>query len=1120
MSSHKSIDTWLSDLGLEQLHGVFAEEQISLDDLPYLSEQDLEKIGVPLGPRKRLMRAIAKRSADAAPDDFGHTGEAASARATLEGERRQLTVLFCDIVRYTELASTVDLEVLQEIVRTYEDACAICISRYEGYVFQRLGDGIVAFFGYPLAHEGEAERAIRAGLEIIDSLTKLDLPGAVELPVRIGIATGLVVVSSADKGAVGEAMNLAARLQAIAEPGSIFVSERVRRLAGGAFSYEDQGEQSLKGIAQPTHAFRVLGVREVASRFEAARGESLMPLVGRELELGLLMDHWARAQEGEGQVVLLSGEAGIGKSRILKALRERLEANGAKSLHFQCSPYYVNSAFWPSINNFERALKFARDESVESKLNKLESLIVDHYQRPLADVRFVAAMLSISCDERYGTISMTPRKFKDETLRTLIDLVEAAARTRSRVLFYEDLHWADPTSLEVLDLLIDRIREIPLLAILTHRPDFQNRWTQHEHVSALKLSKLTRTQSRAIVSGLTASKPLPDELLEQILAKTDGVPLFVEELTKSILESGELTDAGDRYEYAGTSRSVTIPATLRDSLMARLDRHAAIKEIAQIGAVIGREFSYELILAVATVPRERLDDELAQLTNSGLAFRRGTSTQASYVFKHALVQDTAYESLLKSKRQELHAKIAKVIEERFPDITESEPEVLAHHLSAAGATALAIPLWKRAGELSFQRMALAEAISHLNKGLDLNSTLPKSDERDTSELFLRNTLGIAWTWLKGWAAPEVWESFHPGLGLAESLQRSDAMLPILWGLSRVVRTAGRVAESLQWCEEMLKKGNATGDSHLILAGHTTFCISRFYHGELTETLKLAEQVRSLYVEKNDCDLAHELTNDPKTAVGILESQATWMLGYPDRAVTLFDEAVKHARHINLPFDLGWALSVGADLFDFRCEPQKLRACIDQCEELGRENSMHFLLNYLVPAQNGIALLRENKLDEGISSLREGLAVWNEANGGIRSPYLKAVLAEAMAKIGNVDAALELLDEQIEQIERPGWEERPHYAEILRLKGWTLSLNGNEERAEMVYLASLEWAREQKAKSWELRTSSSLARLWQGEGQHKKAHDLLKPVYDWFTEGFDTKDLKDAQALLNELEAAL
>jgi class 3 adenylate cyclase/predicted ATPase len=1036
-------------------------------------------------------------------------------RRAEQGERRQLTVLFCDMVGFTELASRLDPEVLQGIVRSYEDACAVCVTRYEGYVFQRLGDGIVAFFGYPLAHEAEAERAIRAGLEITESLAKLDVAEVGHLRVRIGIATGLVVVSSAEKGAVGETMNLAARLQGIAQPGSIVVSERVRRLAAGTFDYQDLGEQSLKGIAQPTHAYRIVGVSEASSRFEAATQEGLTPLVGRENEISMLLERWALAQDGEGQVVLLSGEPGIGKSRILSTLRERLEGQGAQSLRFQCSPYYVNSALWPSIDSLERTLKFSREESPQSKLDKLEALIVKHYGQPLADVRFIASILSIPSEERYGALTMTPQKQKDETLRSLVDLIGAAARKQPMVMLYEDAHWADHTSLEALDLLIDRVRSFPLLILLTHRPEFQSRWSAHGHVTALNLSKLTRAQSSAIVAKL-AGKALPAELNEQILSKTDGVPLFVEELTKSILESGALKDAGERYEYAGASHSITIPATLRDSLMARLDRYMPVKEIAQIGAAIGREFSYELISAVAPMPQGELDNALARLTESGLAFRRGTPPEASYTFKHALVQDAAYDSLLKSRRQELHAKIARVIEERLPNINTTEPEVLAHHYTQAGQVRSAVPLWQKAGELALARMALAESIAHLNQGLKLVVSLPASPERDASELALRIPLGTSWMALKGWPAPEVWESFHPALALTKSLGHNDALVPILWGLSMFVMCAGRVAESIAWAEELLDNAKATGDSDLLIAGHVAACVCYFWRGKLINALEHCDRIVALYDPAKHRHLADILNHDPKTIAGVYASLATWMLGYPDRAVRLNAEMDAHARRRAHPFNLPWALTTASDVFDFRGEPEEMRKRNEECERVARDNSLPVLWACLAPVRIGMALIHEGRAAEGIAPMKAGLAIWDASGGKVWSPYTKAILAEGMAMLGDIDRALQLIDEQIAQVERPGWEERICYAEILRLKGWMLLLKRDLEGAERNYAASLQWAREQQAKSWELRTATSLARLWESQGKRNEAYDLLAPVYNWFTEGVDTKDLKEANLVLDRL----
>jgi tetratricopeptide (TPR) repeat protein len=619
-----------------------------------------------------------------------------------------------------------------------------------------------------------------------------------------------------------------------------------------------------------------------------------------------------------------------------------------------------------------------------------------------------------------------------------------------------------------------------------------------------------------MVSTLAGGKALPTALLEQILTKTDGVPLFVEELTKSILESDDLTEAGDHYKYGGSARTVTIPATLRDSLMARLDRFTPVKEIAQIGAAIGREFSYGLIAAVAPMPQTQLDNALARLTESGLALRRGTPPDAIYTFKHVLVQDAAYDSLLRSRRQELHAKIARVIESRLPNIKATEPEVLAHHLTEAGQAEAAIPLWQAAGDLASKRMALAEAIAHLKRGLELVAAPPRSPERDTSELELRTRMGTAWLGLKGWATPEVWTSLHPALALAKSLGRHDAMAPILWGLTLHVMTQGRVAESLRWAEEMLDVAEATGDTDLLIAARARACACYCCAGEFTRSMQYADKVLNHYDAERHYHLANILNHDPKSMAGVWASVCIWMLGYPDRAMQLSHEKDAHARRRGHPFDLGWTLTCGSHEFDDRWGHEDLHRRADECELLGRENSLPVLRVMLAPISCGQALILKGRPAEGIAPLKAGITAWEAAGCKVRNPTRNAFLAEAMALTGEFDNALQLIDEQIVQIERPGWEERLHYAEILRLKGWILSLKGDVKGAERNFHASLDWARRQQAKMWELRTSTSLARLWQSQGKRREAHDLLAPVYGWFTEGFDTRDLLEAKMLLDEL----
>jgi class 3 adenylate cyclase/tetratricopeptide (TPR) repeat protein len=1122
------VGAWLKSLGLEQYEAAFRENDVDAEILPTLTADELKDIGVSsIRHRRRLLEAIAKLQNASAPLQTARPSGDHSASTPAEdtasssGERRQLTVMFCDLVGSTALSEKLDPEELRTVLHGYRTACGDAITRYDGFVARYVGDGILTYFGWPAAHEEDAERAVRAALDIVDAVKHVAT--SEPLSMRIGIATGPVVVGEAagvgDQArlAIGSTPNLAARLQGVAAADQVVIAASTRRLIGNAFDLSDLGEYDLKGIAEPVHAWRVERALTTDSRFEARHGqEGLTPLVGREEEVDLLLRRWSQAQDGEGQVVLLGGEPGIGKSRILSVLRERLEAQGVQALRFQCSPYYVNSAFWPIINNLERALRFGRDETAEAKLDRLEALIVTQYGRPLADVRFVASILPIPCEDRYGPLTMTPQRHKDETLRTLVDVTEAAARRQPSVLLFEDAYWADPTTLEVLDLLIDRVKAMPLLVVLTHRPEFQSRWSGHSHVGALNLSKLTRAQSAAMIAALAGGKALPEPLLEQILTRTDGVPLFVEELTKSILESGELKETGDHYEYAGSARSVTIPATLRDSLMARLDRFMPVREVAQIGAAIGREFSYELIEAVAPMPQAQLDDALARLCESGLAFRRGTPPDAIYTFKHALVQDAAYDSLLKRRRQELHAKIARVIEQRSPSIKTTEPEVLAHHLTAAGRAEAAVPLWQRAGELALQRMALTEAIAHLNQGLKLIATLPPSPKRDAYELELRTRLGTAWMALNGWAMPEVWNSLHPALGLAKSLGRQDALTPILSGLFNNVLTQGRVAEALQLAQQTLDLAHATGDPGLLITGHELVCTGYCYAGELTKALEHASTVLDLYDDERHRHLANILNHDPKTRVGTHASICLWMLGYPDQALRLNDDKDAHARRRGHPFDIGWALAMGAHVFDHRYGHEELRKRAEEVERLGRENSLPVLWAVMAPFAHGQALVRQGKPAEAIAPVKAGIAALEAIGGKLLCPSHKSFLAKGMAQTGDLDNALDLIDEQIIQIERPGWEERLYYAEILRLKGGILSLKGDLEGAERNFLASLDWARRQQAKSWELRTAMSLARLWQSQGKRQKAYELLAPVYDWFTEGFDTKDLQEAKVLLAEL----
>jgi class 3 adenylate cyclase/tetratricopeptide (TPR) repeat protein len=1096
-----SVSEWLATLDLQQYASIFAENEVDLRTLQVLSDSDLRDLGLPYGPRKRLLNALAELKGR----------DTSKSETSGKGERRQITVLFCDMVGFTELAHRVDPEVLQGIIHRYEDACAVCITRYDGYVFQRLGDGIVAFFGFPLAHEGEAERAIRAALKIVETMAQLIVPEVGRIEVRIGIATGIVVVESVERGAVGETMNLAARLQNIAAPGNIVVSERVRRLAGGAFDYDDLGELNLKGIARPSRAFRVKGSGAAVSRFDAATSAGVSPLVGREQEIGLLLERWHQARNGAGQVVLVSGEPGIGKSRILSVLRQRAEAQGIRPLRFQCSPFYVNSAFYPIIATFERALAIGRNEPAASSLDKLEALIVGRFGQPLKDVRFIAAMLSVAFEERYGALTMSPQLVKLETNRVLVNVLKAAAGTQTSLMLFEDLHWADPSSLEVLNMLISQLGDVSMLAVLTSRPEFQATWAEHSYVSTLNLARLSVAQSSALIAKLVNGKTLPENLAARIVAKTDGVPLFVEELTKAILESGDLIDEGDRYAYSGSPSSVSIPETLRDSLTARLDRVAAVKQVAQVGAIIGREFSYELLAALELMPDAALARALSRLTESELAFNRGTIPNAFYTFKHALVQDAAYDSLLKTQRQPLHAKIAKALAARWPETADTQPELLAHHFTEAGLAEDAIPLWRRAGELAMQAFALPEAVTHLSKGMSLLETLPATPARDAIELSLRTSLAPAVIAQRGWGHAQVGRTLEPAWRLAESLAHRAGYLPILNALWVHYMCMDRLDISLQWAQKILSTGDAVHDDSLEIVGHRAMSATYYWMGDFISARKHGDIVQSSYDFQRHSHIAQLTNSDPLTGEGIYRTQYLWILGYPDQAVVASDAKDQHARRRNHPFDLAFALTLGAQVFDFRCEPDELLRRTEEGERVGREHGVALMWEVMAEISRSIVWLRSGRIDAGVRRLDKAIERIAATGHRIWIWYLRALEAEGLALTGDFAGARSLIDESVRRIQ--SGEERAHFAEVLRLKGWILIQQGHTAEAEAVLRAAIDVARTQKAKSWELRSATTLARLLADRGDAGSAQELLAPVYSWFTEGFDTRDLKEAKTLL-------
>src|SRR5215469_3146005 len=785
------ITDWLRGLGLEQYATAFRDNDIDGDLLWRLTTEDLRELGVAsVGHRRRLLDAIAAFGTPAPAADA--SGLPAETTATLapkgDAERRHLTVMFCDLVGSTALSTWLDPEDLREVIGAYHRAVTEIVAAFDGFVSRYMGDGVLVYFGYPQAHEDDAERAVRAGLGAIDAVRRLDVK-SVKLQARVGIATGLVVVgdligtgSAQEQSVVGETPNLAARLQALAEPETVVIGAGTRRLVGDLFEYRDLGTFEVKGIAAPVPAWRVLSPSAVASRFEALRGSVLTPLVGRDEEMALLLRRWERAKTGEGQVVSVSGEPGLGKSRIAVDLRERIHGTPYFRQRFFCSPYRQDSALYPFVEQISRAAEFARTDPSDIKLEKLEALLAPA-SLPDEDVAVLADLVSLPGSARYPVPDLSPLRRKERTLEALIRRLEGLSRRHPVAMIFEDAHWIDPTSRELLDLTVERVRSLPVLLIVTFRPEFRPSWSGEPHATTLVLNRLDRHFRNALVEQVAGHKGLPSDIVGEIVERTDGVPLFIEELTRSVLESGLRREEEGRYVHDGSLPSLTIPTSLQGSLMARLDRLTSVRYLAQIGAAIGRWFRYTSLRAVAGVPESELEASLAQLVASGLVFQSGTPPDAIYTFKHALVQEAAYVSLLRKARIQLHCQIAQAFEAQFPELLDSQPELFARHYAEAGLAEKSVFYWSNAAQRSVARWAMAESAAQFQKGLDQLGLLPEDFARKRQELELQSSLGIVLQSVKGYAAPETGRTLGRARDLWEQLGSPSEFLQVSYGQS-------------------------------------------------------------------------------------------------------------------------------------------------------------------------------------------------------------------------------------------------------------------------------------------------------------------------------------------------
>ncbi|MEP0945241.1 MAG: adenylate/guanylate cyclase domain-containing protein [Rhizobiaceae bacterium] len=1139
------IGGWLLSLDMGKYVDAFDDNEITMEDLPELTDADLKELGVAaMGHRKAIMRNAAKAvaaavvaaTADTAPtqatdrslteaENIPAPSEAAAVPAapaqSNSAERRQLTVMFADLVGSTELAGRLDPEDMREAITLYQQSVAREVTKIEGNVAKYMGDGVLCYFGWPQAHEDDPERAARAALGIIDALRHATAPNGEKLEARIGIATGLVVVgdlvgegSSQEDAVIGETPNLAARLQGEAEPGQVVVSDTTRQLLSQSLEVEHLGQKTLKGISRPVDAYAVLGEHEKSGVLHGAHLASATHLVGRDTEIALLMDRWGHCIDSEGQVFVLSGEAGIGKSQVSSGLISNLSDQPHQILHFQCSPYYASTTFYPVIGYLERAAQFSRNDPADVLLDKLESLLAPIFAGDVSITALFAAMLSLPL-ERYPAIKLEPLKQREETIAAFVELVSRQAKQTPLLFLFEDAHWCDATSLELLTQLVQRVDELPVLVLVTHRPEFQSPWPNSGHVTQYNLNRLPKRHSAAIIDGVTGGKKLPDQIVEQILSKTDGIPLFVEELTRTVLDAGFLIEQDNSYVLDGPLPPFAIPSSLQDSLMARLDRLSPLKDVAQTGACIGREFTFELLASVSPQADADLRQALDQLVFNELIVVRGTPPEATYTFKHALVQDAAYSSLLKGRRQQLHAAIAKALQEKFPVQVEQQPELAAQHLAAAGLAEQAAPHWLAAGLLAISKSANEEAVNDLSRGLECLASLPESAERDEQELLMRAMLGVAQFTARGYGAPELGDNYSNALNLARRVGETPYKSPAMFGVWAYHTMTVDHAGATQVAAEALQQAEDSGLPHEMTAALAAAATSSIFKGEAKLGVKYSEASWANYDKATHGDLVALYGQDVGLWCADFGSWAVWLDGRSEESDRRYGEANRLAEELGHPLSLASGLVHASLLYSMAGNVERTMDYADKtiavCEEVG-------IPARLVEAfvMKGWALAENGDIDEGIELTQSGMDGWRGAGAEIARPWWLALQSQQYSRKGDHKTALSCLDDALATVAKSG--ENIWLPELHRLRGEQLLSQdaGQVDAAAAQFQTAMEIANRQVSKFWELRAATSLGRLMNDAGEVEQATALIKPLHDWFNqsgEGSGTYDLQNAQQFL-------
>ena len=907
---------------------------------------------------------------------------------------------------------------------------------------------------------------------------------------------------------------MAARIQESAAPNTVVISAATAHLLHSAFALEELGTRSFKGITEPMAVSRVVSLLEENSVEADAAPADARFLVGRDEELGLLRRRWQQSKEGLGQTVLINGEAGIGKTALSEALRDLVLQEGHMCVMFRCSPYHQNSPLYPILQHLEALFRFAPDESSDAKLAKIERLL-GRYSFSLEEmVPLFAALLSVAVPEkRYAPLTLSPQQQRQRTHDALALWIVEEARRQPLLIIWEDVHQADPSTLELLGLAMDQAPTVRGLNLLTFRPEFLPPWTARSHMTPITLNRLERPQVEAMVTHLAGGKTLPTEVTHEIVSKTDGVPLYVEELTKMVLESDFLRVVDGHYKLTRSLPSLAIPTTLQDLLMARLDRWPEVREVAQLGAVFGREFAYEMLQTLTTVDEATLQERLAQLVDAELLYQRGRPPRAKYFFRHALIQDAAYTSLLRSVRQHYHQQIAQLFEKHFPDIIAAQPEGVAHHYTEAGLGEQAVPYWLQAGQQAVQRSANAEAVGHLTKGLEVLMTVPDTPERMQQELMLHVTRGAPLVATKGFADPEVEQAFTRLREICRQMGDPTHLFPILFRLRAYYMVRGELDTSRELGEQLLQLAEGEQDRGLLVEAQYALGATLFYQAEFAPAQERLQQAAALYDREQHSAHAFLYGQDPGVACLTTEALALWLRGYPDRAVKKSQEAIALAQDVSHPFSLAFAWAFASLFYQYRREAQACQERADAAISLSAEQGFPFWLA-LGTMLRGWALAEQGQEEEGVALIRRGMAAYQATGAELARTHFLSLLVDAHAKAGQIEEGLTALAEALDAAQKTG--ERVADAELQRLKGELTLQSGDDEEAQACFQKAIDIAREQEAKSWELRAATSLARLWQQQGKTIEARELLTPVYDWFTEGFDTADLKDAKALLDEL----